>query len=192
MPVLAAPNGGSALHKHRRTVFALLLGASVVCGLPVAPAGAEEAAKPTLKAPVVPVPPLFTEDGIKTAVAALDRIVEEAMTRTALPGLAVGVVYKDTVIYAKGFGVREVGKPGAIDPDTVFQLASVSKPIASTIVAKLVGDGVVKWDDPASIHNPAFALSDPYVTDHATIADLLSHRSGLQHRVGRPARGPWL
>ena len=106
------------------------------------------------------------------------------MTRTALPGLAVGVVYKDRIIYAKGFGVREVGKPGAIDPDTVFQLASVSKPIASTIVAKLVGDGVVKWDDPAGKHNPAFALSDPYVTDHATIADLLSHRSGLQTGSG--------
>jgi CubicO group peptidase (beta-lactamase class C family) len=122
---------------------------AVACGLPVASAGAEEAANPTLKAPVVPVPPLFTEEAIETAVAGLDRIVESAMTTTSLPGVAVGVVYKDRTIYAKGFGVRQVGKPGAIDPDTVFQLASVSKPITSTIVAKLVGDGVVKWEDPA-------------------------------------------
>jgi CubicO group peptidase (beta-lactamase class C family) len=101
-----------------------------------------------------------------------------------VPGVAVGVVYKDKVIYAKGFGVREVGKPGAIDSDTVFLLASVSKPIASTVVAKLVGNGVVRWDDPARRHNPAFALRDPYVTEHTTIADLLSHRSGLHTGAG--------
>jgi CubicO group peptidase (beta-lactamase class C family) len=106
------------------------------------------------------------------------------MKRTGVPGLAVGVVYKDKVIYAKGFGVREVGKEGAIDPDTVFLLASVSKPIASTIVAKLVGDGTLKWDGTAKTHNPAFALRDPYVTENATIADLLSHRSGLRTGSG--------
>ena len=184
MPILTAPKGASASFRIRRTTFALLCGVIAVFGLSAAPAGAEEAAKPLLKAPVSPVPPLFTQADIDRAVAALDGIVEDAMTRTGLPGLAVGVVYKDKVIYAKGFGVREVGKPGAIDPDTVFLLASVSKPIASTIVAKLVGDGVVKWDDPAKMHNPAFALNDPYVTEHATIADLLSHRSGLHTGAG--------
>jgi CubicO group peptidase (beta-lactamase class C family) len=112
------------------------------------------------------------------------------MARTGVPGVAVGVVYKDKVIYAKGFGVREVGKPGAIDPDTVFMLASVSKPIASTVVAKLVGNGVVRWDDPAKRHNPAFALRDPYVTENATIADLLSHRSGLKAKR-KPTPCPW-
>jgi len=184
MPVLAAPNRGSARHAARPIAFAVLWGLSLAFGLSAAPAGAEEAAKPLLKAPVTPVPPLFTEADIDTAVAALDGIVADAMTRTGLPGLAVGVVYKDKVIYAKGFGVREVGKPAAIDPDTLFLLASVSKPIASTIVAKLVGDGVVKWDDPAKMHNPAFALNDPWVTEHAAIADLLSHRSGLHTGAG--------
>ncbi|MGH6866556.1 MAG: serine hydrolase [Methyloceanibacter sp.] len=181
MPILAAPNVGSASHTFRSAVLAMW-GVSLACGLSVAPASAEETAK--LKTPVVPVPPLFTEAAIDTAIAALDGIVEDSMTRTGLPGVAVGVVYKDKVIYAKGFGVRQVAKPGAIDPNTVFQLASVSKPIASTIVAKLVGNGVVKWDDPAQTHNPAFALRDPYVTEHATIADLLSHRSGLHTGAG--------
>ncbi len=184
MPALAAPNRGSARHAARRIVFAALWGLGLAFGVSAAPAGAEEAAKPLLETPVSPVPPLFTEADIDRAVAALDGIVADATTRTGLPGLAVGVVYKDKVIYAKGFGVREVGKPGAIDPDTVFQLASVSKPIASTVVAKLVGDGVVKWDDPAKMHNPAFALNDPHVTEHATIADLLSHRSGLHTGAG--------
>src|SRR5680860_442440 len=132
----------------------------------------------------MPVPPLFTQAAIDKATAALDGIVENAMKRTGMPGVAVGVVYKDKVIYAKGVGLRELGKPGAIDADTVFMLASVSKPIASTIVAKLVGDGTVKWDDPAKGHNPAFALNDAYVTEHATIADLMSHRSGLHTGAG--------
>jgi len=159
--------------------------ASLAVGLALVPANAEDTAKPALlKAPVSPVPPLFTQADIDKATAALDRIVENAMTKTGMPGVAVGVVYKDKVIYAKGFGLREVGKPGAIDPETVFMLASVSKPIASTIVAKLVGDGVVKWDDPAKSHNPAFALSDPCVTENATIADLMSHRSGLRTGSG--------
>jgi len=167
-----------------RAIVTVLWGASLALGLAVSPAVAEDATKPLLKAPVVPVPPLFDQAAIDTATAALDGIVQHAMERTGLPGVAVGVVYKDKVIYAKGFGLREVGKDGTIDPDTVFLLASVSKPIASTVVAKLVGDGVVKWDDPAKTHNPAFALNDPYVTEHATIADLMSHRSGLHTGAG--------
>jgi len=182
MPNLAALNAGSPSQRIRR-VLACALCANLALGLALAPAQAEDA-KPRLKAPVAPVPPLFYQAAIDKATAALNGIVEDAMKRTGLPGAAVGVVYKDKVIYAKGFGVREVGKPGKIDPDTVFLLASVSKPIASTIVAKLVGDGVVKWDDPAKKHNPAFALNDPYVTEHATIADLLSHRSGLHTGAG--------
>ena len=178
MPVI-----GSASRTVCRFLVAALWGATLATGLWAVPTHAEDATK-LLKAPVVPVPPLFDQADIDRATAALDGIVENAMKRTGVPGIAVGIVHKDKVIYAKGFGVREVGKPGDIDPDTLFLLASVSKPIASTIVAKLVGDGVVKWDDPAKIHNPAFALSDPYVTEHATIADLMSHRSGLRTGSG--------
>ncbi len=181
MPILAAPHAGST-SQFRRAVIAAAWAAGLAVALSLAPALAEEAK--LLKAPVAPVPPLFTQAAIDKAIAALDGIVESAMKRTGIPGVAVGVVYKDKVIYAKGFGVREVGRPGAIDADTVFMLASVSKPIASTIVAKLVGDGTVKWDDTAKSHNPAFALSDTYVTENATIADLMSHRSGLRTGSG--------
>ncbi len=184
MPVQPASNFKRSSGSVRRWAFALLWGASLALALSLAPAHAEDADKSLLKAPVSPVPPLFTEEAIGTAKAALDGIVERAMTRTGLPGAAVGIVYKDKVIYAKGFGLRELGKSGKIDPDTVFLLASVSKPIASTIVAKLVGDGTVKWNDTAKSYNSAFALNDPYVTENATIADLMSHRSGLRTGSG--------
>lgn len=171
----AAPSGAIVV---RRVALATLCTAALFA-LPTATASAAEEPKPLLERPVSPVPPLFDQAAVDTALAALDGLVEGAMEGTGLPGVAVGVVYKDKIVYAKGFGLREIGKPGDIDPETVFMLASVSKPIASTIVAGLVGDEVLDWHDPVKTHNPAFALSDPYVTEHATFADLLSHRSGL-------------
>jgi CubicO group peptidase (beta-lactamase class C family) len=130
------------------------------------------------------VPPLLSRQQVDTAVAALDGLVTDAMDRTGVPGVAVAVVYRDRVLSAQGYGVREAGQAGAVDADTVFQLASLSKPLASTVVAGVVGDGVVDFDDPVVASNPSFALRDPYVTQNATFADLLSHRSGLQTGSG--------
>ena len=135
-------------------------------------------------APVSPVPPLLNRQQVDRALGRLDGVIEAAMEKTGVPGVAVAVVYDGKVVHAKGFGVRETGEPGLIDTDTVFLLASVSKPIASTIIASLVGRGLLDWDDPVKRHNPEFALSDPYVTEHASIADLLSHRSGLATGAG--------
>ncbi|WP_226574638.1 serine hydrolase [Acuticoccus sediminis] len=142
-----------------------------------APEGSSE--RTLLPAPVVPVAPSLTREDVDDAVGLLDNTVTGLMDLTGIPGVAVAVVYKDEVIYEKTFGVREVGKPDPIDTDTVFLLASVSKPIASTVVAGLAGKELFALSDPVSQYNPAFALGDPYVTEHATFIDLLSHRSGL-------------
>jgi CubicO group peptidase (beta-lactamase class C family) len=98
--------------------------------------------------------------------------------------LSVGVVYKGQPVYLKGFGVREAGKPEPVDPDTVFQLASISKPLSSTIISSLVTDGMVKWDDPVVKYDPEFALSDPTLTSRVTIGDMFAHRSGLPGPAG--------
>jgi CubicO group peptidase (beta-lactamase class C family) len=122
---------------------------------------------------------LLTQQEVDAAVGQLDSIVQSAMSQTGVPGVAVAVVYQDKVVYSKGFGVREVGKPDMVGPDTVFQVASVSKPVASTVVAGVVGRKTIAWDDPVIKYNPSFSLHDPYVTNNATFADLMSHRSGL-------------
>ncbi len=98
--------------------------------------------------------------------------------------MAIGVVSRDEVVYLKGFGVREAGTDQAVDADTVFQLASVSKPIASTVVAALVGDGVVGWDDHIVDHDPTFQMYDPWVTREVTLRDMFAHRSGLPDHAG--------
>ncbi|MEP7271584.1 MAG: serine hydrolase domain-containing protein, partial [Acidobacteriota bacterium] len=123
-------------------------------------------------------------DRITAIVPQLETTIAQALKATGVPGVAVAIVDRDKVVYIKGFGVREIGKPAAVDPDTVFQLASVSKPIASTVVAALVGDGVVRWDDPIIKHDPSFRLSDPWVTENVTIRDMFSHRSGLPDHAG--------
>jgi CubicO group peptidase (beta-lactamase class C family) len=89
------------------------------------------------------------------------------------------VVYNDETIYLKGFGLREVGKPETVDADTVFQLASLSKPVSSSVVAALVSEGIVGWSSRVADLDPAFALYDPYPSAQMTVRDLFNHRSGL-------------
>ncbi|MCU1572272.1 MAG: serine hydrolase, partial [Micrococcaceae bacterium] len=137
-----------------------------------------------LPAPPGQIDPLLDRAKIDNAVGKLDDFIKDAMDRTGLPGMAVGVVYRDEVVYSKGFGVREVGKPEPISPDTVFLLASVSKPLASMVVAGVAGRKIIQWTDPVIDHNKNFALKDDYVTRSATFADLLSHRSGLKTGSG--------
>src|SRR5262249_465987 len=99
-------------------------------------------------------------------------------------GLAVAVVHKDKVVFAKGFGLREAGKSDKVDADTVFQLASVSKPVGSTVIDLLIGDGKITWDSKISDIDPDFQMYDACVTRELTIRDLYAHRSGLPDHAG--------
>lgn len=123
-------------------------------------------------------------DQVSAAVSQLDAIVAEVMKRTGIPGLAVSVVHEDKVVYAKGFGVREAGSDAPVSADTVFQIASNSKPISSSVVSAAVGKGIVRWDDPVVTHLPWFQLTDAWVTKQVTIGDLFAMRSGLPGRIG--------
>jgi CubicO group peptidase (beta-lactamase class C family) len=87
-------------------------------------------------------------------------------------------------VYAKGFGVKDVKTGEKVDPDTVFQLASLSKPLSSTVVAHQVSEDAVSWDTPLVSELPWFALSDPVVTKMVTVGDMFSHRSGLPDHAG--------
>jgi CubicO group peptidase (beta-lactamase class C family) len=130
------------------------------------------------------IPPVRIVD----AVSKVDGLVGDLMKRTGIPGMAVAIVHGGKTLYAKGFGIKDVGKGDAaenkVDADTVFQLASISKSVGATVVAHEVTDNVVTWDTPVVSKLPWFALSDPYVTSHVSIADLYSHRSGLPDHAG--------
>ncbi len=93
-------------------------------------------------------------------------------------------MFRNKLRYAKGFGVRDVNSKTPVDADTVFQLASMSKPIGSTVVAELVGEGKITWDSKLSALDPTFLMFDPWVTREVTIRDMYAHRSGLPSHTG--------
>ncbi|MDT5018533.1 MAG: hypothetical protein QOD39_4693, partial [Mycobacterium sp.] len=124
------------------------------------------------------------ENAVQNAVAKLDGMVEELMKKSGIPGMAVAVVHGGKTVYAKGFGVKQVAADEKVDADTVFQLASLSKPLTSTVVAHQVGVNAIGWDTPIVTKLPWFALSDPVVTKMVNVGDMLSHRSGLPDHEG--------
>jgi CubicO group peptidase (beta-lactamase class C family) len=126
----------------------------------------------------------ITPDRVNAALAQLDPYIQENLAKTKVPGAAVAVIYNDQVVFLRGYGVRKVGEAAKIDPDTVFELASVSKPLASTVLASLVGQAKISWDDKIADLQPGFELSSPDTTREVTIRDFLSHRSGLATESG--------
>ncbi|MFF3728415.1 serine hydrolase [Streptomyces erythrochromogenes] len=156
------------------------LGAAGAAALLTASAATSATAAPS--PPPAPRPQL-TDAAVDKAVARLDGSVADKMRRTGVPGVAVAVVHDDKVVYMKGFGLRRTGESAKVDPDTVFQLASVSKPVTSTVIAGALADPG-DWDKPLGASLPGFALKDPWVTSHVTPADLISHRSGLPDHAG--------
>ncbi|MBL8984950.1 MAG: serine hydrolase [Gemmatimonadetes bacterium] len=109
----------------------------------------------------------------------LDAYLEAAMKAWQVPGMAVAIVRNDSVIYAKGYGVREVGRPERVDERTIFAIGSASKAFTAAAIAMLVDDKKVALDANPSLYLPGFQLYDPYATRELTVRDLLSHRSGL-------------
>ncbi len=112
-------------------------------------------------------------------VQQLDRYIEDARSEWNNIGAAVAVVQGDTIVYAKGFGVKEHGKADRIDADTLFEVGSTSKAFTAAALGILVDEGKVGWDDPLVRHLPDFKLADPWITRQVTIRDALAHRSGI-------------
>src|SRR6266705_745370 len=128
--------------------------------------------------------PHVTSEQVTRAIQELEKLAQKQIQENALPGLAIAVVFQDKIVYAKGFGVRDTSAKVPIDADTVFQLASLSKPIGSTVVAELVGEGKITWDSKLRVLDPTFEMFDPWITREITIRDMYAHRSGLPEHAG--------
>jgi CubicO group peptidase (beta-lactamase class C family) len=153
------------------------------CGAEAAEPAPSPSAQSEVPPPLVPALPL-PDNAVENAVAKLDGIAEKLMAESGIPGMAVAVVHGGKTVYAKGFGVKDVRTDEPVDPDTVFQLASVSKSVTATVVAHQVGENAVGWDTRIVEKLPWFALADPAVTQMVTVGDMLSHRSGLPDHAG--------
>jgi CubicO group peptidase (beta-lactamase class C family) len=115
---------------------------------------------------------------------ALDAHIEQVRAQWEVPGLAVAIVQGDSVVFAKGYGVKELGKPDRVDEHTLFSIGSSGKSMTVAVVATLVDEGRMRFDDPVWQYLPRFRVADPYVSREATIRDLLAHRTGLENATG--------
>src|SRR5262249_27017571 len=102
----------------------------------------------------------------------------------SVPGLAIGIVKDGRLVFAKGYGVRELGQKAPVDADTLFAIGSNTKAFTSASLAILVDEGKLHWDDRVIDFLPDFRMWDPYVTREFTIRDMLTHRSGLGAGAG--------
>ncbi len=109
---------------------------------------------------------------------------QKSMKEWNIPGMAIGIVQGDKVIYTKGFGVKAVGSDDQVNPDTIFQIGSITKSFTAALTAQLVDEGKFKWGDNVTDYLPDFMLYDPWVTREFQVVDLMSQRSGLPSHAG--------
>jgi len=113
-------------------------------------------------------------------VAAFEEMAAQLTVGQRVPGLSMAIVHGGRVLSARGYGVTDVTAPQQVDGHTVFRLASLSKAFAGTMAGLLVSDGSLRWDSKVHDYVPSFQLSDTLATERVTVADLLSHRTGLK------------
>ena len=109
----------------------------------------------------------------------IDAYARAVMTDWNGPGMAIAIVKDGKAVFQKGYGVRQLGKPDAVDADTDFAIASNSKAFTAAALATLVDEKKLNWDDKVTKYLPDFQMYDPWVTSELTIRDLVSHRVGL-------------
>jgi CubicO group peptidase (beta-lactamase class C family) len=108
-----------------------------------------------------------------------DAYLAKSMADWRVPGLAIVVVKDDSVVFIKGYGVRELGKPDPVTVHTRFGNMSTTKAFTAMLVAMLADSGRLSFDDPVQKYEPAVQFADPYVTREIAVRDLLTHRVGF-------------
>ncbi|MCC6930274.1 MAG: serine hydrolase [Gemmatimonadaceae bacterium] len=112
-------------------------------------------------------------------LAAFDAYVAQAVKAWNLPGLAIAVVANDSMVFAKGYGVRTLGRPEPVDAHTRFAIGSTTKAMTSLALLQASDEGAVSLDQPVLRYLPTLQLYDPVMTREITVRDLLTHHTGL-------------
>ena len=106
-------------------------------------------------------------------------LVNQAFEHYDLPGLAVGVIEDGRVVAVETRGELATGGGEPVTPDALFKIASNTKAMTAAVLARLVDQGSLRWDDPVVRHLPQLRMHDPWVTANLQVRDLLIHNSGL-------------
>lgn len=107
------------------------------------------------------------------------QFVEKMLKEWEVQGAAVSIVKDGKLVFARGFGYRDVKNKLAVTPDTLFAIGSCTKAFTATVLGILVDEGKLEWDKPVRTYLPSFKLQDPVASEQMTPVDLVTHRSGL-------------
>lgn len=110
----------------------------------------------------------------------LDNYYSKSLKEWNIPGMAIAIVSKDSIIFSKGYGFSDINKQTKVDGNTLFAIASNSKAFTATSIAQLVEQGKIDWNHKVIDYLPYYKLYDDYTTTNMTIEDLLCHRNGLE------------
>lgn len=114
----------------------------------------------------------------------IDAYISSRMQTSNIPGLALGVVYGDQIVYLKGYGVADPGGR-TVTPQTPFIIGSSSKSFTALAIMQLVEAGEIDLDAPVSTYLPWFRTADQIASDQITVRNLLHQDSGLPNHIGR-------
>src|SRR5215467_4363689 len=154
---------------RKSTSFVLL------CALLVGPTGRVAAAQGKKPAAAAPA----STAGSAAKLQGLDELASQAMKEWKVPGVAVAVVQDGKVVYAKGYGYRDLEQKLPVTTGTLFPIGSITKSFTALTFAILKDEGKVDWDKPVRNYLPEFQMNDPVASEEATPRDLFSHRTGL-------------
>lgn len=112
-------------------------------------------------------------------IAQLTDLIEIARRELDIPGVALGLIDNGEVVFAGGFGVRELGGRAPVDADTVFNVASNGKAFTTLMLAKLVEADKLAWDAPVAARWPAFKLGDENTTQAVKVRQLVCACTGM-------------
>jgi CubicO group peptidase (beta-lactamase class C family) len=134
------------------------------------------------------VPATLAEPAVDPALALklkqVDAYVDKALKDWNVPGLGVGIVVKDRLVHAKGYGFRDYGKKLPFTPKTTVPIASNTKLVTAVAAGLLVEDGKLEWDQPVSRYVPGIRFYDDELNARVTIRDMLAHRTGVTRHDG--------
>ena len=121
----------------------------------------------------------FGQTTFQNSFPGIDRYIDSLMNDWNIPGLALGIVYNDQLIYSKGYGYRDLEQKLPVQTNTIFPIASNTKLFTATAAVMLQEEGKLNLDNPARTYMPTLAFYNDELNTRVTLRDMLSHRTGL-------------
>ncbi|HUN50471.1 MAG TPA: serine hydrolase domain-containing protein, partial [Candidatus Sulfotelmatobacter sp.] len=112
-------------------------------------------------------------------IAAIEDFVRQAMRQFGIPGVGLALIDRGKVVFEGGFGVKLLGRPDAVDADTLFLAASNTKALTTLLLAELVDAGKLRWDEPVTQAYPAFRLGNAAITRQVLVKHLVCACTGM-------------